>query len=134
MRTIKTLMAAGLLAGLALTTTVPAMAAPSPGPAAVAPVEDALLTADKSQVRAGNTLVLRLEHGTEGVNWISSAAFVRNGEHPFGADEGLAQVVNDRDGNAEAVATIADVEPGEYTVHTRMGGGAGPTMKITVTE
>ncbi|MEV0699290.1 hypothetical protein AB0I53_15430 [Saccharopolyspora sp. NPDC050389] len=134
MRTIKTLMAAGLLAGLALTTTVPAMAAPSPGPAAVAPADQALLTADKSQVRAGNTLVLRLEHGTEGVNWISSAAFVHNREHPFGADEGLAEVVNDRDGNAEAVATIADVAPGEYTVHTRIGGGAGPTMKITVTK
>ncbi|MEV5544265.1 hypothetical protein AB0L13_46490 [Saccharopolyspora shandongensis] len=134
MRTIKTLMAAGLLAGLALTTTVPAMAAPSPGPAAVAPAENPLLTADKSQVRAGNTLVLRLEHGAEGVNWISSAAFVRNREHPFGADEGLAEVVNDRDGNAEAVATIADVAPGEYTVHTRIGGSAGPTMKITVTK
>ncbi|MGW3469288.1 hypothetical protein ACWDKQ_12635 [Saccharopolyspora sp. NPDC000995] len=133
MRTFKTLLAAGLLTGLALTTTVSAIAAPSSAPAAAAPAEP-LLTADKAQVRAGNTLVLRLEHGSEGVNWISSAAFVRNEAHPFGADEGLAQVVNDRDGHAEAVATIADVPPGEYDVHTRIGGGAGPTMKITVTK
>jgi hypothetical protein len=135
MRTFKTLMAAGLLAGLALTTTVPALAAPSPEPVAVAPADQrALLTADKAQVRAGNTLVLRLDHGPEGVNWISSDAFVRNREHPFGADEGLAEVVQDRDGHAEAVATIADVPPGEYVVHTRVGGGAGPSMRITVTK
>ncbi|MGP4016794.1 hypothetical protein [Saccharopolyspora sp. 5N708] len=132
MRTFKTLMAAGLLAGLALTTTVPAMAAPSTEPAAVAPAEQPRLTADKSQVRPGNTLVMRLDHGLEGVNWISSAAFVRNGEHPVGADEGLAQIVTDRDGYAEAVATIADIAPGDYVVHTRVGGGAGPTMTISV--
>lgn len=135
MRTFKTLMTAGLLAGLALTTTVPAMAAPSPEPVVVAPADQqARLTADKSQVRAGNTLVLRLDHGYEGVNWISSKAFVRNREHPFGANEGVAEIVQDRDGYAEAVATIADVPPGEYVVHTRVGGGAGPSMLITITK
>ncbi|KAA5829108.1 hypothetical protein ABT337_32055 [Saccharopolyspora hirsuta] len=133
MRTYKTLLGAALLAGLALTTTVPATAAPSPGTARVAVAEQPRFTADKSQVKAGNTLVMRLDHGLEGVSWISSAAFVRNREHPVGADEGLAEVVTDRDGVAEAVATIADVPPGQYPVHTRVGGGAGPTMTITVT-
>ncbi|MBB5154509.1 hypothetical protein [Saccharopolyspora phatthalungensis] len=131
MRTFNTLLAAGLLAGLALTTTVPAMAEPSPDAVVAAPT-DQLLSADKSEVRAGNTLTLRLDHGDEGVNWISSKAFVRNREHPFGADEGLAEIVRDRGGRAEAVATIADVPPGEYTVHTRVGGGAGPTLRINV--
>lgn len=130
MRTFKTLLGAALLAGLALTTTVPATAAP--GTEAVRVAEQPRFTADKSQVRAGNTLVMRLDHGLEGVSWISSAAFVRNREHPVGADEGLAEVVTDRDGVAEAVATIADVPPGEYSVHTRIGGGAGPAMTITV--
>ncbi|GAA0506356.1 hypothetical protein GCM10011581_47610 [Saccharopolyspora subtropica] len=139
MRTFKTLLAAGLFAGLTLTTTLPATAAPSTAPettapTAVAPAEQPRLTADKSEVRAGNTIVLRLNHGPEGVSWISSKAFVRNGEHPVGADEGLAEIVNDHDGMAEAVATIADVPPGQYVVHTRVGGGAGPTMVITVTR
>ncbi|MDA3629203.1 hypothetical protein OU415_27495 [Saccharopolyspora sp. WRP15-2] len=131
MRTIKTLLGAALFAGLALTTTVPATAAPATGSAQVA--EQPRFTADKSQVRAGNTLVMRLDHGLEGVSWISSPAFVRHGQHPVGADEGVAEVVTDRDGVAEAVATIADVPPGEYPVHTRVGGGAGPMMTITVT-
>ncbi|GAA4610839.1 hypothetical protein [Saccharopolyspora hordei] len=131
MRTIKTLLGAALIAGMALTATVPAIAAPEPTDR-VAVAEQPGFTADKSQVRPGNTLVMRLDHGLEGVSWISSAAFVRNGEHPVGADEGVAQIVTDRDGVVEAVATIADVPPGDYTVHTRVGGSAGPTMVITV--
>ncbi|KEI44630.1 hypothetical protein [Saccharopolyspora rectivirgula] len=134
MRSIKKLAAATLIGGLALTVPAPALAVaddPAPASASTATAK-APLTSDKSVVKPGETVVLRLDHGPEGLNWISSKAFVKDREHPMGADEGVAQVVSDRAGQAEAVATIADVPAGTYTVHTRVGGGAGPTMTITV--
>jgi hypothetical protein len=115
----------GLLCGLAMTTTTAASDAGRT-------VDRASLTADKASIRAGSTLTMHLNHGGESISWISSPAFVRNGAHPTGANEGLARVVTDRAGNAEAVATIDNVPPGSYTVHTRVGGGSGPVMSITV--
>jgi hypothetical protein len=113
----------GLFCGLALTTAASV---------AGATVDRPSLTADKATVRAGSTLTMHLNHGGESITWISSPAFVRNGAHPTGANEGLARVVTDRGGNAEAVATIDNVPPGSYAVHTRVGGGSGPTMTISV--
>lgn len=139
MHTWKKLTAASVLCGLALTgSALPATAAaagPAPAPAAVVRLApEAALTADKALVHAGNTLVMRLGHGQEQISWISSEAFVRNGEHPAGAPEGLATIVGDRAGNADAVATIGDVPPGTYTIHSRVGGASGPSMTITVVE
>ena len=114
MRLRTTLVTAGLIASLT------AMAAPGG------------LTADRTTVRAGGTITLHLDHGREDVGWISSPAFARTGRHPFGADEGLARILDDRDGTTEATATIATVPPGDYPVHTHVGGSAGPSMTITV--
>jgi hypothetical protein len=100
--------------------------------ATAAKINQESLTVDKATVHAGNTVTLRFSHGGESIEWISSPAFVREGEHPFGAAEGLARVVSDKQGNASAVATIGTVKPGSYVVHTRVGGGCGPTAIITV--
>lgn len=138
MRTGRKIAAAVLLCGLTLTgAALPAAAATerAPAPAAApAAAGQPLLSTDKSVVRSGNTLVMRLEHESEAISWISSEAFVRDRGHPAGADQGLARLVNDRGGRAEAVATIADVPPGIYTIHTRVGGGNGPSTRITVVE
>lgn len=139
MRTWKNITAASVLCGIALTgSALPAAAsAAQPQPTVVSaaqPAPQAALTADKVVVRPGNTLVMRLNHGPEAVSWISSEAFVQNREHPAGAPEGVAQIVNDRAGKADAVATIADVPPGTYDIHTRVGGGNGPSMTITVVD
>ncbi|GAA2815119.1 hypothetical protein [Saccharopolyspora taberi] len=117
---------AALLCGFAFATAAPALA--------TAPADQPPLTVDKSVVRAGEQLELDLEHGEEVFGWISSPAFVRTGEHPVGADEGVARLVADRDGHAHATATIAEVPAGTYPVHTRVGGGAGPQLEITVVE
>jgi hypothetical protein len=119
-----------LLCGFALTTAMPAAASQPDGSTPIA-YPQPLLSADKTTVRAGETLNLRLDHGRETVNWISSAAFVRNG-HPDGADEGIAAVTQDRDGFANASATIATVPEGVYTIQTRIGGGSGPRITVTV--
>jgi hypothetical protein len=118
------LASAGLLSGFALTAISPAATAAGAGQES--------LTVDKAIVHAGNQLTLRLSHGPESMSWISSPAFVRTGEHPVGADEGLARVISDRDGNASAIATVGNVAPGSYVVHTRVGGGCGPTATIRV--
>lgn len=121
---ITAVVSAGLLGGIGPTAGSPAASAAGGRPES--------LTADKAMVSAGSTLTLRFDHGPESVSWISSAAFVRTGEHPMGADEGLARVISDRDGIANAIATIDRVPPGGYVVHTRVGGGCGPTETITV--
>lgn len=120
------LASAGLLSGIALPVLSPAATAATAGQES--------LTVDKAIVHAGNTLTLRLNHGPESISWISSPAFVRTGENPVGADEGLARVISDRAGNASAIATIDNVPPGSYVVHTRVGGGCGPTATITVIQ
>ena len=127
----KPILATALLCGFAFATAAtPALAAPAP--AAVRPAEQPPLTVDKAVVRAGEAVEFDLDHGPEAVGWISSPAFVRVGAHPVGADEGMARLVDDRDGHVHATATIADVPPGDYPVHTRVGGGSGPQMTITV--
>ncbi|CAM06303.1 hypothetical protein A8924_0129 [Saccharopolyspora erythraea NRRL 2338] len=140
MRKPTVLVTAALACGLAFAPATPMLAAPALAAqatapaAAVRPAGQPGLTADLSVVRAGNTLHLDLDHGQEAVSWISSPAFVRDAEHPMGADEGVARIVGDHDGHASAVATIADVPPGVYEVHTRVGGGVGPSTTITVVE
>lgn len=125
-KSITALAVAGLLTGIALTAISPA--------ATAATASQESLTVDKAIVHAGSTLTLRLNHGPESISWISSSAFIHTGEHPVGANEGVARLVSDRDGNASAVATIDNVPPGTYMVHTRVGGGCGPTATITVTQ
>ncbi len=138
MRKSKVLAAAALLFGVTMSTAAPAMAMPadharSPAPAtAPAAPQAPPLTSDKTTVRAGDTVHLKLDHGMEAVTYISSGAFVRDVEHPMGAPEGLARMGHDQNGVAEATATIADVPPGTYDVHARVGGGSVPAMKLTV--
>lgn len=117
---------AGLLTGITV-------AAGSPA-ASAATVSQESLAVDKAIVYAGSTVTLRFDHGPEAISWISSPAFVRTGDDPVGTDEGLAQVLSDRDGIASATATIDNVPPGNYMVHTRVGGGCGPTEAITVVQ
>jgi hypothetical protein len=120
------LASAGLLSGIALTAVSPVATATTAGQES--------LTVDKAIVHAGNTLSLQLNHGPESISWISSPAFVRTGDNPVGADEGLARLITDRDGYASATAIIDNVPPGSYVVHTRVGGGCGPTATITVIQ
>ncbi|TDC93674.1 hypothetical protein E1161_09600 [Saccharopolyspora aridisoli] len=136
MRSSKTALAGAALAGLALTTAAPiAAAAPATtatAPAATVTAQGGGLTVDHTAVRPGEQLTIHLDHGPEALSWISSGSFVRDSEHPMGADEGVAHVVRDSGGSADAVATIGDVPPGQYVVHARVGGGSVPGVTITV--
>ncbi|RRO13191.1 hypothetical protein EIL87_26545 [Saccharopolyspora rhizosphaerae] len=135
MRSFKTALAAAALAGLALTAVAPvatAGATPAPAPATAAVGQDGGLTVDRTVVRRGEQLAIHVDHGPEALSWISSASFTRETEHPMGADEGVAHVVRDSGGSADAVATIGDVPPGQYVVHARVGGASVPGVTITV--
>lgn len=125
---------AALCSGLALAAAAPAIAIPTPAASAPASAAQPPLTVDKSLVHPGNTLLIKLNHGPEQINWISSAAFVRTRQNPADPNEGLAQIVHDENGQADAVATIDNVPPGTYTIGTRVGGGNGPDLTITVVE
>jgi hypothetical protein len=135
MRSLKTALAGAALAGLALTAAAPIATAvpatPGTAPAAVT-AQGGGLTVDHTVVRPGEQLKIHLDHGPEALSWISSGSFVRDSEHPMGADEGVAHVVRDSGGSADAVATIGDVPPGQYVVHARVGGGSVPGVTITV--
>ncbi|MEB3370161.1 hypothetical protein [Saccharopolyspora mangrovi] len=135
MRNFKTALAGAALAGLALTAVAPiatAVPATAPAPAAATAAQGGGLTVDRTVVHPGEQLAIHLDHGPEALSWISSGSFVRDSEHPMGADEGVAHVVRDSGGNADAVATIGDVPPGQYVVHARVGGGSVPGVTITV--
>ena len=135
MRSLKTALAGAALAGLALTATGPiATAVPATGtaPTAAVTAQGDGLTVDRAEVRPGEQLKIHLDHGPEALSWISSGSFVRDSEHPMGADEGVAHLVRDSGGSADAVATIGDVPPGQYVVHARVGGGSVPGVTITV--
>ncbi|TDD10664.1 hypothetical protein E1181_01200 [Saccharopolyspora terrae] len=135
MRSLKTVLAGAALAGLALTAAAP-IATAVPATTGTAPTavtaQGGGLTVDHTVVRPGEQLKIHLDHGPEALSWISSGSFVRDSEHPMGADEGVAHVVRDSGGSADAVATIGDVPPGQYVVHARVGGGSVPGVTITV--
>ncbi len=122
---------AGLITGLGAA--APALAQPVEAPAAIAPATPPLVI-DKDVVQAGERVELTLNHGPEAVSYISSEAFERTVEHPAGAPEGLAEIVKDHDGIATATARIADVPPGQYEIKSRVGGGVGPSLTITVVQ
>lgn len=132
MRSFKTALAGAALAGLALTAAAPIATAVAPEPAPAVAVQGGGLTVDRTVVRPGEQLTIHIDHGPEALSWISSGSFVRDSEHPMGADEGVAHVVRDSSGSADAVATIGDVPPGQYVVHARVGGGSVPGVTITV--
>lgn len=131
MRKLKTAFAGAALTCLALTAAAPIATAAAP-PAPVSTTQGGGLTVDDTVVRPGEQLTIHLDHGPEMLSWISSGSFVRDSEHPMGADEGVAHVVRDSGGSADAVATIGDVPPGQYVVHARVGGGSVPGVTITV--
>ncbi|SFS87151.1 hypothetical protein [Saccharopolyspora flava] len=133
MRRFTTALAGAALAGLALTTVAPLATATTAGPAPAAVVaQGGGLSVDHTVVHPGEQVRIHIDHGPEALSWISSGSFVRDSEHPMGADEGVAHVVSDVDGSADAIATIGDVAPGQYLVHARVGGGSVPGVTITV--
>ncbi|WP_406688449.1 hypothetical protein REH65_18355 [Saccharopolyspora sp. ID03-671] len=137
MRRFTTVLAGAALAGLALTTAPVANATTAVPDAGSAPItataaQGVPLTVDRPVVHPGEQLRIHVEHGQEALSWVSSGAFVRDSDHPMGADEGVAHLVRASDGSTDLIATIADVAPGQYQVHGRAGGGPVPGVVITV--
>ena len=135
-----TLAAAGMVFGLAFgtanatpTVTPNAGAAPA-APAAVTPAmpSDQPLVVDKNPVHPGDVINIGLNHGSEGVTYVASEAFTHDPQNDFDPAQGNARVVSDQNGYAKLTATVANVPPGTYTISSRVGGGNGPDLQITV--
>ena len=128
----------GLLCGLVFGSAAaePSVPAPTTGAAAsIAPANmpsDHPLTVDTDPARSGEVVHIGLHHGQEGLSYVASEAFAHAPQNSFDPARGDAQVVRDENGYAELTAKIADVRPGEYTISTRIGGGNGPQIPITV--
>lgn len=128
----------GLLCGLVFGTAAADPGAPAPNTgsaAAAAPAgmpSDHPLTVDADPARTGEVVHIGLHHGQEGLGYVASEAFAHDPQNSFDPDRGDARVVRDENGYAELTAKIADVRPGEYTISTRIGGGSGPQIPITV--
>lgn len=150
MRTTKkittALATAGMLCGLGLSTALPASALPTSAlPTSVAPADQPAtqsarvstaaeqpLTVDKSTVAPGEVVNIGLTDTGEGVNFVASEAFAHAPQNAFDERMGDAKIVHSGNGHTELIAEVADVKPGVYDIRTRVGGGSGPSIQITV--
>jgi hypothetical protein len=92
------------------------------------------LNIDRTVVRAGESVHVWGEAGPETFNWVGSSAFVTRENDPYPGDGGSADVTVDENGHYDGYAVIRDVEPGEYHVTARIGGGNAGNVTITVVK
>lgn len=103
--------------------------------AAAAGASAAPVQLSKATVQAGDVVEVSGEAGQEGLNWVASAAFVRQTDEdgdPYPGNGGSAHVTTDADGHFHGSARVAQVAPGSYDVSVRIGGGNAGSVTITV--